>query len=114
LSKYGNNSLVAVDKAMHSLSVVERAISVWSLLHHVMGHPQKVMTKPVLDNAFSRKVAHSLCHMPAKSASMNISKVRDLFGFKSKPLSFVADKYQIICLTASSWTAFGCEQYLVH
>lgn len=111
MSKYGNNSLVAVDKAMYSLSVVERAISVWS---YVMGRPQKVMTKPVLDNAFSRKVAHSLCHMPAKSASMNISRVRDLFGFKSKPLSFVADKYLTIHLTASSWIAFGCEQYLAH
>jgi hypothetical protein len=110
----GNSSLVAVDKAIYSLSVVERAISVWSLLHHVTGHPQKYITKPVLDKTFSHKVAYSVCHTPAKSASTNISRVKDLFGFTSKPLSFVADKYLTIHLTASSWIAFGCEQYLAH
>jgi len=49
----GRIFLVAVDKAMYSLSVVDKAISVWSLLPHVMGQPQKVITNPVQDRTFS-------------------------------------------------------------
>jgi hypothetical protein len=44
---------MAVDKAMYLLSVVDKAISVWSLLPHVMGQPQKVITNPVQDRTFS-------------------------------------------------------------
>jgi hypothetical protein len=103
----GKSSHVAVDNAMYSLSVLERAISVCNLLHHVTGHPQKVTTKPVRDSTFSCKAAYSLCHIPAKSASMNISRVMDVFGFSINPLSFVADKYLMIHLTANSWIALG-------
>ncbi len=40
----GRSSRVAVDRAMYSLSVVDRAISDCSLLAQLMGHPQKVTT----------------------------------------------------------------------
>jgi hypothetical protein len=37
------------------------------------GQPQNVMMKPVLERIFSCNSAHFLCHMMAKSSSMNIS-----------------------------------------
>jgi len=40
----GRRSQVAVERAIYSLSVVERAISVCSLLAHTTGQPQKLIT----------------------------------------------------------------------
>jgi len=40
----GRSSRVALDKAMYSLSVVERAISECNLLDQLIGHPQNVTT----------------------------------------------------------------------
>jgi len=40
----GSKSLVAIESAIYSLSVIDKAISLWSLLHQVTGHPQKVIT----------------------------------------------------------------------
>jgi hypothetical protein len=47
ICRRGKISQVAVDNAMYSLSVVDRAISVCNLLPLNIGHPQKVITKPV-------------------------------------------------------------------
>ena len=49
----GMASLIAVDKAIYSLSVVLRAISVCNLLPQVIGHPANIMMKPVLESTNS-------------------------------------------------------------
>ena len=49
----GITSLIAVLRAMYSLSVVLRAISVWSLLPQEMGHPANVIMNPVLESTDS-------------------------------------------------------------
>lgn len=49
ISLNGKTSLVAVDKAMYSVSVVLNVISVWWRPNHVMGHHAYLMTHPVLD-----------------------------------------------------------------
>ena len=45
----GISSLVACDKAMYSASVVLSDISVYSLLAQAIGHPEYLITYPVLD-----------------------------------------------------------------
>jgi hypothetical protein len=52
IRRRGRISLVAVDNAMYSLSVVESAISVCSLLLQYIGHPQKVTTNNSFDSKF--------------------------------------------------------------
>jgi hypothetical protein len=44
IQRSGRISLVVEDRAMYSLSVVERVISDWSLLAQEIGHPQNVTT----------------------------------------------------------------------
>ena len=46
-------SRIALDRAMYSISVVLRAISVCSLLPQIIGHPEYIITKPVRDNTDS-------------------------------------------------------------
>ena len=46
----GITSLIAVNKAIYSLSVVLRAISVCSLLPQVIGHSENIIRKSVLDS----------------------------------------------------------------
>jgi hypothetical protein len=48
-------SQVAVDSAIYSLSVVERAISYCSLLHQEIGHLQNVTINPVRDKTLLHK-----------------------------------------------------------
>ena len=43
----GITSLIAVDKAMYSLSVALKAISVYNLLPQVMGHPAYIITNAI-------------------------------------------------------------------
>ena len=50
IPKNGITSCIALDRAMYSLSVVLREISVCNLLPQVIGHPSYIMTKPVSDN----------------------------------------------------------------
>jgi hypothetical protein len=95
-------SRVAVERAMYSLSVVDSAISVWSLLLHVTGQTQNLITKPVRERTLSRSSAYSLCHHPAKSASTNMSRDKSAVGRNNKPLSLVPSKYQIMRFIASS------------
>ena len=45
----GRTSRTACDRAIYSASVVLSAISVWSLLDHIIGQPAYIITKPVLD-----------------------------------------------------------------
>ena len=54
-SKLRNGMVSRMDEesAMYSLSVVLSAISVWSLLHQVIGQPAYIITKPVLDRTDS-------------------------------------------------------------
>ena len=52
--KNGITARIALDRAMYSLSVVLREISVCNLLPQVIGHPAYIMTKPVCDNTDSR------------------------------------------------------------
>ena len=40
----GMTSLIAEESAIYSLSVVLKAISVWSLLRHKIGQPANIMT----------------------------------------------------------------------
>ena len=47
--RIGSASLVAVDSAMYSASVVLKAISVCNRLNHVTGQPPNLMTHPVRD-----------------------------------------------------------------
>ena len=66
----GTNSLVAVDKAIYSASVVLSAISVCSLLAHAIGQFAYFMTYPVLDVT---EIGSSLSfefYAPEKSASI--------------------------------------------
>ena len=49
----GINSLIEVDRAMYSISVVLRDISVCILLFRRNGHPEYIIKKPVLDNTDS-------------------------------------------------------------
>ena len=65
--RIGRRVLHIVDSAMHSASVVLSAISVWSLLDHVTGQLQYVMTKPVLDSTDSCNWACFWCNLPVKS-----------------------------------------------
>jgi hypothetical protein len=85
MRRRGIKSRAAEDKAMYSLSVVDKAISDCSLLLHVTGYPQKVITKPVRDNTLSQRWLYSRCHRPAKSASTYISRAKDGCGLRVKP-----------------------------
>ena len=49
----GINSLIEWLKAIYSASVVERATSIWILDTQVIVHPQKKITKPILDHPVS-------------------------------------------------------------
>jgi len=55
MRRSGSNCRVAMLRAIYSASVVERVISDWSLLDYMMGHPQKVMMKPVRERTESRR-----------------------------------------------------------
>jgi hypothetical protein len=65
----GMRSRIARDNAMYSASVVDKAIYVCSFDAQSTGHPQKVMTYPVLDFNVVGSCASSGFHKPAKSAS---------------------------------------------
>jgi hypothetical protein len=54
---------------MYSASVVDKSISVCSVDAQINGHPQKVVTYPVLDFNVVGSCASSGFHNPAKSAS---------------------------------------------
>jgi len=69
-SLIGNMSCIAVDSALYSASMVETAISCWSLLAHTIGHPLTQMTHPVLDFIQEGSLMSSRLYNPAKSASM--------------------------------------------
>ena len=49
----GITSCIELDSAIYSFSVVLSAISVCSLLHHVIGHPAYIIRNPVRDNTDS-------------------------------------------------------------
>ena len=51
--KNGITSRITLGRAMYSLSVVLRAISVCNLLPQVIGHPEYIMKEPVRDNTDS-------------------------------------------------------------
>ena len=65
----GITSRIALDRAMYSLSVVLRAISVCNLLPQVIGHPAYTMEKPARDNTDSGLSLLSSFCPPVKSAS---------------------------------------------
>jgi hypothetical protein len=65
----GIRSRMAWDNAMYSDSVVDKEISVCSFDAQSTGHPQKVMTYPVLYFNVVGSCASSGFHNPAKSAS---------------------------------------------
>lgn len=95
-------SRVAELSAMYSLSVVERAISIYSLLAYVTGQPPNVMTNPMRKLTLLRSCECSLCHIPAKLESTYMSCVKSDAGRMIRPLSFVAKRYLTICLMANS------------
>ena len=66
----GITSHISLDRAMYSLSVLLRGISVLNLLPQVIGNPAYTMTKPVRDNTDSGMLWLPYFHPPAKSASM--------------------------------------------
>ena len=51
----GINSVIEVDRAMYSLSVVLREISVCILIPQLTGHPEYIIKKSVSDNTYSRE-----------------------------------------------------------
>ena len=58
------------DRAIYSASVVERAICVWSLLHHMMEHPEYMMYYPVQDLAMLGSLPEVWrCQLPQKRVS---------------------------------------------
>jgi hypothetical protein len=65
----GMRSRMAWDNAMYSASVVDKAIYVCSFDAQSTGHPQNVITYPILDFIVLEFSATSGFHNPAKSAS---------------------------------------------
>ena len=65
----GITSHIAEVRAIYSLSVVLRAISVCSLLCQVIGQPANMITNPVLERTDSELVWSPSFQPPAKSAS---------------------------------------------
>ena len=114
IRRKGSSSRVAEDKGIYSLSVVDKAISDWSLLVQEIGNPQKVTTKPVLDKTLFLRWLHSLCQRPAKSASTYMSKLNEQFGRSIMPLSLVARRYRPNLFTANSCSARGALQNRAH
>ena len=48
-ARIGRSSLIAIENATYSVAVELRVISDWSLLDQIIGQPNKVKAKPVLD-----------------------------------------------------------------
>ncbi len=98
----GTTSRVAVDKAIYSASVENRAISVWSLDIQIIGQLANMNTYPVLDLAVSGLSAAScLFHSPAWEASTRQSNSLSLDGCSMIPLFQVVKRYLPICFTGS-------------
>ncbi len=110
----GKSSRAAELRAMYSLSVADKAISVWRRLAQVTGHPPKKRTCPVWERTLSGRCVCSLCHIPAKSESTYISKARLVDRCMMMPFDFVACRYRKIPFTASSWMTRGLMQKHAH
>lgn len=114
MQQSGIRSRVAVDNAINSLSVVERAISLCNLLHQMIGQLQNVITNPVQDKTLSHNSVYSWCQRPAKSASTYMLRCMSVVGRKINPLCCVVSRYLVKRFTANSWMAFGWEQNCAH
>ena len=73
------------ENAIYSLSVVDNAISVWSLLLQMIGQLAYRTTYPVRERTEDDSSLHSLFHSPAKDASTKVSMLRVLSGRKRMP-----------------------------
>ena len=81
----GITSLRDCDKAMYSLSVVDRLISVWSFDIHIIGQLAYFTTYPVLENTEVGSSLHDLFHYPANEASTFTSTDFDSSTFIMRP-----------------------------
>ena len=108
----GIASLNAVDRAMHSTSVVNRAILVCNFDFQMIGHLAYLITNPVLEHDDAESSATALSNQPAKSASTKTSKPLLLSGSYINPLSSVPSEYLPILLMAISCDAFGSFENL--
>ena len=97
----GMTSRSDVERAIYSDSVDDRAISVCSLDAHTMGHLTNSTWYPVRDRAvLVSSWLDTLSQLPLKSASTQHSKAWLSLGVMMMPLSLVATRYLMICLTA--------------
>ena len=80
------------DKAKYSDSVVLRAIKVWTLLFHKIGHPVKDVIKPVLELQESGSIDKLCVHKPAKSSSTWYYNPLVSSGLRTRPFVLVFNK----------------------
>jgi hypothetical protein len=98
----GIRSRMDCDNDIYSASVVERAISDWSLEDQRMGQLAYVMTYPERDQTLVGSEDVSRVQVPAKSASTKQSMVLFWQGRNIYPLLHVPFKYRTMHFTANS------------
>ena len=81
----GIASLRECDKAIYSLSVVDRLISVCNFDNQIIGHPAYNNTEPICDNTDEGLLLHDLFQSPAKEASTKTSILFDLSIVNKSP-----------------------------
>ena len=89
LKKYitGIASLKAVNRAIYSALVVERAILVYNFDFQIIRHPAYLIMKLVLEYADAGSSDVDLSKLPAKSASVNTSNPFSISGLYINSLS---------------------------
>jgi hypothetical protein len=103
----GRTLCIATDRALYSASIVERAISDWSLLVQMTGQFERQITKPVRLLTQVGSNLSSYGQSPAKSALQKTSMSRTPVGRRIRHWSIVNFKYWPILSRATSWDRRG-------
>ena len=98
----GIASRKAVERAMHSVSIVEKNISDCNFDFHTMGKPAHFITNPVLECTDMGSSAHDLSKLSANLVSANISNPLLKSGTHVRNSSSVPRNYFPIRLIAAS------------
>ena len=106
-SRSGITDFIAVLNALYSASIVEVAMSGWSLLVQMTGQLAMQMAKPVRLFTHDGSCLSSYGQRPAKSASTKQSMTNSLcVGFNTSPSSCVCFKILPYSLQCNFMTAF--------
>ena len=105
---------ITVDKVMHSASMVESRICIWSMLFHRTCTEPKMLMKPVQDCTVVGSSASLALWLPVKSASTQQSKERSPLGSIMRPLSRTPFGQCPIFFRALLWAWQGLVQWWAH